>query len=400
MRYSAALAWAILAWGCTESVSETGDASSMDEAMDAAPTDALPITPSADAGPGDADPVDAGLPPRVGYRTSTITYLPRGAMTERTLPLSLWYPTQDTEGAFTAYQDIFVRDEILGGAAPAFSGPAPVMLFSHGRCGFGQYSYFLTEHFAQAGWLVASVDHVGDLFNACDNTAAIFEQRPQDISAILDHLAALPSDDPLADVASEDVALVGHSFGGYTTLLVAGARLDVDSLEANCPDVDGSPICADLANSAARLRAGFHDPRVKVVVPMAPGNASLLRGGIGDIEVPTLLMTANFDLNNSDEADGDPIWAALDGADDRRVRFDQAGHFSFTDLCGFIGPLGENNGCTEESIPPQELHPIINAYVMAFVRLHLFGDERGRPLVDGEVSLRAEVTVVRTPETP
>jgi hypothetical protein len=112
------------------------------------------------------------------------------------------------------------------------------------------------------------------------------------------------------------------------------------------------------------------------------------------------LITANFDLNNSDEADGDPIWAALDGADDRRVRFDQAGHFSFTDLCGFIGPLGENNGCTEESISPQELHPIINAYVMAFVRLHLFGDESGRPLIDGEVSLREEVTVIRTPETP
>jgi predicted dienelactone hydrolase len=396
MRYWAALAWAFLAWGCSESASGAADATPFDGAMEAGPADAQPMMPVADAGP-----MDAGHPPiRVGYRESTVTYLPRGALTERTLPLSLWYPTHDSEGAFTAYQDIFVRDEVLGGATPAFSGPAPVLLFSHGRCGFGQYSYFLTEHFARAGWLVASVDHVGDLFSACDDTAAIYEQRPQDISAILDHLAALPADDPLADVASEDVALVGHSFGGYTTLVVSGARFDVDSLEASCPDMDGASICADLADSAARLRAGFHDPRVRVAVPMAPGDGGLLRDGINAIDVPTLLMTANFDRNNSDEADGDPIWAALDGPDDRRVRFDRAGHFSFTSLCGFIGPLGENNGCSEESIPPEELHPIINEYVMAFVRLHLFGDESGRPLIDGEVSLREEVTVVRKPGIP
>jgi hypothetical protein len=133
---------------------------------------------------------------------------------------------------------------------------------------------------------------------------------------------------------------------------------------------------------------------------MAPGDGGLLRDGINAIDVPTLLMTANFDRNNSDEADGDPIWAALDGPDDRRVRFDRAGHFSFTSLCGFIGPLGENNGCSEESIPPEELHPIINEYVMAFVRLHLFGDESGRPLIDGEASLREEVTVVRKSGIP
>jgi hypothetical protein len=63
-------------------------------------------------------------------------------------------------------------------------------------------------------------------------------------------------------------------------------------------------------------------------------------------------------------------------------------------LCGFIGPLGENNGCSDETIPVEVLHPIINEYVMAFLRLHLLGDASGRPLIDGEVSLREEVTVV------
>ena len=43
----------------------------------------------------------------------------------------------------------------------------------------------------------------------------------------------------------------------------------------------------------------------------------------------------------------------------------------------------------------EELHPIINEYVMAFLRLHLLGDVSGQALVDGEVSLREEVTVVR-----
>jgi len=394
-----ALIVALIASGCTDPETNStppptvaNDASApMDQGVvdDSGPAPDMASTP-------DSALPDAGPPEvHVGYRETALTYTPRGAEDARTISISLWYPTHDTEGGFTAYQSIFVRDDVLSDAAPAIVESAPVLLFSHGRCGFSQYAYFLTEHFARAGWLVASADHTGDMFNGCENTAAIYEERPQDVSAMLDFLQALPEDDPLFGAASEDVALVGHSFGGYTSLVVAGARFAVDHLVETCDPEASTGLCHGLAESEARLRAGYHDPRIKALVPIAAGDYGVLREGIRAIEVPTLFMTANFDLNNPDEVDGDPIWAQLDGPEDRRVRFDRAGHFSFTSLCGFIGPLGENNGCSEETIPVEELHPIINEYVMAFLRLHLLGDVSGQALVDGEVSLREEVTVVR-----
>jgi predicted dienelactone hydrolase len=245
---------------------------------------------------------------------------------------------------------------------------------------------------------VASVDHAGDVLVTCGNTAELFEQRPQDVSAMLDHLQGLPAEDALSGMASADVVLVGHSYGGYTGLVVAGARFAMAHLEAECEPEAESGLCSGFPENAERLREGFYDARIKVLVPIAAGDYNVLRDGIAAIEVPTLFMTANSDLNNPDEVDGDPIWAQLQRPTNRRVRFDRAGHFSFTSICSIIGPLGDDNGCSENMVAAEELHPVINQYVMAFVRLHLFGDESGRALIDGEVSLRDEVTVV-LPET-
>lgn len=395
------LGLALVIFGCSDTDSDVNPSppANADAALPVDQGTAADADLAADMGtPPDAQPADMETPTiQVGYRETSLTYTPRGAAAPRTLSVSLWYPTHDTAGDFTAYQSIFVRDDVYGNAAPVITASTPVMIFSHGRCGFSQYSFFLTEYFARSGWLVAAPDHTGDVLNIeCteQGTAAIFEQRPQDISAVIDFLGSLPDDDALANAAVTEVAMVGHSFGGYTGLVASGAQFAVEYLQAACGSEENGAICDDLAESATRLAEGYHDPRIKVHAAMAPGDYRILREGVADIDIPTLLMTASSDLNNPNEVDGDPIWAQLDGPSDRRVRFDRAGHFTFTSICTLTGARGVDNGCSDNMVAPEDFHPVINTYVMAFLRRHLLGDETGGALLDGEESIHEHVTVV------
>lgn len=395
------IALSALAAGC-----DGGDA---EPAPDAAPLDAAPDLdrgpdpdaapePEPDAAPDAAEPEpDAGPPPPapLGYRAEEITYTPIGAEAERTLPVFWWYPTAAEDGPGVLYR-VFPADRVFDGVPPALDAPAPLLVFSHGRSGFGQYSYFLAEHFARRGFVVLAVDHIGDTLTDAVDSPEIYRQRPQDISAVIDHGLDPGPDHPLAGLVGSPIVVAGHSFGGYTALAIGGADYATAAFDAECPDSD-SPFCAGYTALPEAYAAGFADPRVDLIMPLAPGNHSLFRGGLGAVDVPVLLMTGARDRNTPDETSGDPIWADLpDDPRHRRVRFTTGGHFTFTDLCPIVGALGRDNGCSEGDIPTEVAHPIITAFADAFIDRHLFGgaDAQGDALLDGDTSPHPEVYVV------
>ena len=327
----------------------------------------------------------------VGYRETTVTYTPVGSSQPRELPIALWYPTSDADGLPALYYGLFERMDVFDNAEVALDEPAPVLLFSHGRSGFGQYSFFLTEHFARNGWIVASVDHIGDRLRQEETPADIYSLRPRDISALIDFLTQLPDEDPLSEYVSDNIALSGHSFGGFTTLAVSGAAFDIDVLRTDCAgEWSGNSFCQNLALDDALFAQGFHDPRVKAALPIAPGNTRLFGSGagregigVGQIQIPTLLITGARDRSLPDADHGTPIWAALEGDAHRRVQFVEGGHFTFTSICAFTGGLGVDNGCDASFIPLEEAHALVNRYALAFLRRHFFGDETEAALLDG-----------------
>lgn len=406
LRLTLACLLALSAIGCDGAAdAPTPDATTADAAPDVAPApdEGSPLDAAGpDAGPDvgpDAGPApDMGPPPPapLGYIAESITYTPAGEQAERTLPVFWWYPTA-VEGRSNVYYRIFEGVRVFADAPPDIAAPAPLLVFSHGRSGFGQYSYFLAEHFARRGFVVVAVDHVGDTLGGAVDSPEIYRQRPQDISALIDHALDPGPDHPLADLVGGPVVLAGHSFGGYTALAVGGAAYDVERFTAECPDSD-SPFCQGFRATPDLYGAGFRDPRVELVVPMAPGNYSLFAAGLATVDVPVLLITGDRDRNTPDDTAGDPIWQALpDDPRHRRVRFSTGGHFTFTDMCPIVGPLGRDNGCSEGDIPVEVAHPIVNAYVEAFVARHLFGgaDPDGDALLDGEATAHGDVTVSR-----
>lgn len=371
------------------------------DAADAATSDALPPRPWSVNEPG---------PYRIGYTESQVIYDARGTDTPRKLRLALWYPTLDAEGEASRYWRRINRPQAFMDASVAIDPqqPAPLLLFSHGNAAMAEQSFFMAEFFASHGWVVASPDHMGNTFldtaGAIDLTSAVF--RSQDISAVLDHMLDLDASDPLHGlISTEDIILSGHSFGGFTTLSSSGASFAIDELTAFC-EVSHDSFCEILDGRedwVEIFEQGFYDPRIQVAIPQAPGGYAAFQSGLADIEIPTLLITGRMDRTLRPEDEGDPIWAHMRGAEHLRVDILQAGHFTFSNMCEFLGDgieMLRNDGCGPDFIEMYLGYEIINAYALAFARAHLFGDTSVDALLSGEDTRYADSIELMRLEEP
>ncbi|MCB9548412.1 MAG: alpha/beta hydrolase [Myxococcales bacterium] len=376
------------------------------DAPDVTPPDAAD---GVDAGLADAAPdaevtVDEGVPPppaepgdpgpyRVGFHTETITYANPALAADRPLDLHWWYPTVAERGEAVRYAGIFPRFDVLGDAPP-LDGPLPLVVFSHGNGGLAEQSYFLTEFLATHGFVVVAPDHTGNTFeDDSQPTWRLFELRPQDIKAVLDHADALPAGHPLAGHLGPQRGMTGHSFGGYTSLAVAGAGFDVAAIQAGCaaPPESETDACHYLADAGtqARYAAAFGDARFQAAIPLTPAGAGLFGGdpGLAGIAIPTLMMTAGRDATLPNPLQGDPLWAGITQADSLRLDFLEAGHFTFSDACTIAPAAVMNDGCGPDFLDNTTAHRLINAYALAFLRLHLLGDAQDLDLLDGSLRI-------------
>ena len=331
-------------------------------------------------------------PYHIGQRETSLTYRPSGLEEERTLRVVIWYPTAETEGAGPLFQGGNVHID----AAPLADTQFPLYVFSHGSLGFAEASYALMEHFASHGFVVVAPDHTGNTTsNQGDpRPTEIYFLRALDISAILDWLYDLPSDDSLAGAITDDVLLGGVSFGGYTTFAVGGATFS-ESRISECDTSSSGDWCSTMTPAyQAMFRAGFQDPRVDALLPMAPGNAAELGPeGVANIEKPTLLITASRDQQSRNETSGDPYWDALSGPETWRLDLTEGGHQSFVFACEVTPGLFEDDGCGDDFMDYRRAHELINTYSLAFAYHSLFGHSGGLEYLNATVTPPEDVTL-------
>jgi len=199
----------------------------------------------------------------------------------RPLVTEVWYPTSDTLKTTDKRFSPFIRDyTVRDGSLPA--GRFPLILVSHGTGGNRLSLEWLAQSLVKAGYIVAAVDHWG---NTSDNKIAVefikAWERPQDISFVLTQL--LKDKDFKTAIDSKKIGALGFSFGGYTTIALAGGIVSypvmikyyrtIGRKEIEFPEFPG---LGHLLYDSTLLEATKHvpnlkDSRIKAFFALSPG---------------------------------------------------------------------------------------------------------------------------------
>ncbi len=242
----------------------------------------------------------------------------------------------------------------LRGYAPAGRGPFPAVVFSHGfgysRLGYG----FLGSELARAGIISLHPTHAGTdaaaLLGFADTQAALsfalgrpelWRSRAADVTAVIDAVES----DQLAAIqgrcAAARIGVAGHSFGAFTALLVAGARIFVEGREEQHGDPRPRAFCA--------------------LSPPGLGQRGLQPGSLRDLTRPVLCMYGTRDQGPHQQP---PSWRGeafddLPPGDKLELVLDGAPHETFANL-----PEGE--------VRPDKAHvELVRRAVASFFRAHL-----------------------------
>lgn len=336
------------------------------------------------------------------YTVGTRDYVIEDA--ERPLDVSIWYPADTTEAEITQYTMglITIQGEAVRDAPPLMGEmPYPLVLFSHGSSGFRFQSLWLVEHLASYGFVVMATDHPT---NTIMDVAANSDQfaldippnyiyRPQDMLRTIDLAETLNADDMAGIIDTENIAISGHSFGGYTALAIGGARLNFDQLAEECNTSTEAPellynVCfmVDTEDALAEI-AGYDsapdgawdaisDPRIKAVIALAPWNGTILDDAtLNSSTVPTLIMVGSTDSVTPPQRDAYIIYDELISAPRTLVSFANGDHYIFVDECFDLAiRMGFFSSCSDAVWDMSRVHDISNHVATAFLLDVFYGD--------------------------
>lgn len=240
---------------------------------------------------------------------------------DRLLKVEIWYPTPDTPSSKRATYDNQTRSGIsfsLQGKAyrdqavlVASNGEKyPLIVLSHGYTGYRSIMYYLGEHLASHGYIVAAIDHTDSTNAEVDYNNAPFSgfvstllNRSRDQQFTLDNLTTTTSFiSPVID--KENAGLIGYSMGGYGAVNTIGGCYSFNQGSASA--FTGIKEAAQLTEAVALLNscAGGQyknitvDPKWKAAIALAPwgGQHQLFSvDKLASITTPVMYIAGSLD---------------------------------------------------------------------------------------------------------
>ena len=197
---------------------------------------------------------------------------------------AIFYPTWPAPG--DTRSGLWTVDALRDG--PPADGRFPLILLSHGEGGHRLSHHDLATDLVRHGFIVVTVTHPGDSDRdpAAWRSARTLVGREYDLRAALDAVLADPVLGPHVD--RDRIGVAGFSLGGYTALLLAGAKPDFARFATYCGDVGAAPAtCAEGPPAIPPSLAFFRDERIKSAYLMAPGPGYFFtREGLADVGIP------------------------------------------------------------------------------------------------------------------
>jgi predicted dienelactone hydrolase len=279
------------------------------------------------------------------------------------------------------------------------AGPYPLVILSPGfSIGSSTYAW-LAEHLASYGFVVIAPEHQEQLDAELNGLWQAAITRPQEILAVLAYVdEQAGSGRTLEGLPNADsVAVIGHSYGGYTALAAGGAQIDTGGFEAQCetayeandPNVflcdEVFPHMADMADLAGldSIPEGlwgqaWSDPRVDAIVPLAGDALFFGQDGLAEITVPVIAIGGTLDSDSPYMWGTYPTYEFASSPTKVRIALIDAEHMIFTGPCEAIPLLLRfisNEFCSDPGWDRKYAHGLISHFTTAFLLDTLKGDQ-------------------------
>ncbi|WP_295567396.1 alpha/beta fold hydrolase [uncultured Stenotrophomonas sp.] len=280
----------------------------------------------------------------------------RDAAQRDALRYTVWYPApaSSRETALTIGPPDAPLFDVGRSAkdAPVAGDRLPTLLLSHGNGGSARMMGWLGTALAREGYLVIAVDHPGN--NGADEmtlTGSMLSWlRADDLRTALAAVKADPNLGPHVDAGR--LGVVGFSAGGYTALLAAGARPDLQRLLAFCRAHPDDGVCQPQQEAAthtmeARLAAASSPalapwiaeadrsraiPGVRAVFLLAPAIVQAFAPEqLSSLQQPVSILLGDADQVAPPASNGDAAQAVIPGA--TLTRLPDVGHYDFLSEC-------------------------------------------------------------------
>ena len=243
------------------------------------------------------------------------------------ITVAVWYPSADKPspvalGPFT----------VLAAQEGKVDGNAlPLVVLSHGRGGSFVVHHDTAEHLADAGFVVASLNHPGD--TALDKSLfydlSIYKQRPLDVKRVIDYLTGASSFASTID--PKRIGIYGFSRGGYTALVAIGANPD---FAVGLPLCEGrtDKICDQIRAHEYPKEPLQHDRRIKAAVVADPLSVFFTAQGLAGVTIPVQLWGSEKGGDGVKPETVEAVNTALN-APHTFTKAEHTQHFSFLTVC-------------------------------------------------------------------
>lgn len=276
-----------------------------------------------------------------GFRQMTVA---ASSAEDKPAHFALYYPTQDA--ARVIPMGPFPQTVAINGAAePTVKG---LIVLSHGTASVNIGFATLAQALARNGYLVASVEHVGDTWQDLSMRATpgrYFAERPRQASRVIDTLLADPQwRARIANGADGQprIGALGHSAGGYTVLALAGGKPVLSRMRTHCEtEAELDPVFCKLSHSidGGSAQAGAAadgqeepvqaDPRVRAVMALAPMGVAFSASSLASITVPVAIYAGEKDTFLVPRFHAQWVKQNLRGANATLQVVPNAGHYAF-----------------------------------------------------------------------
>lgn len=266
---------------------------------------------------------------------------------DRKLTLEVWYPATHSPNlnntALASYQNQTRLGHAFNLQGNAYRDvPAnqqqtyPLIVLSHGYTGYRTIMFYLGEHLASHGYVVAAIDHT-DSTNAEVNFTesphsgfvSTLRNRPRDQQFVLEHFSKTELKQEFS-VDTNRAAVVGYSMGGYGALNTVGGCYDL-SMDHLSKIGFPAPLALLAAPVLSGCNAGLEqpDPRWKAMTAIAPWGQMFdihSEASLAKITVPSLLIAGSEDDVSGYENGVKKIYEQLTGNNKYLLVYENARH--------------------------------------------------------------------------